>query len=129
MEFISLLLVAFLFGGMLLFSVGFGTLAFKFLEVDTARRFIRSTFPFFYLYVFSVALIASSILVFHNFDAFLLILLIAITTIPTGLILMPAINLASDNKLKRKFVALHSVSVFITLSHIVLAGFALYLLK
>ncbi len=129
MEFISLLLVAFLFGGMLLFSVGFGTLAFKFLEVDTARRFIRSTFPFFYLYVFSVALIASSILVFHNFDAFLLILLIAITTVPTGLIIMPAINLASDNKLKRKFVALHSVSVFITLSHIVLAGFALYLLK
>jgi len=129
MEFISLLLVAFLFGGMLLFSVGFGTLAFKFLEVDTARRFIRSTFPLFYLYVFSVAVIASSILVFHNFDAFLLILLIAITTIPTGLILMPAINLASDNKLKRKFVALHSVSVFITLSHIVLAGFALYLLK
>ena len=129
MEFISLLLVAFLFGGMLLFSVGFGTLAFKFLEVDTARRFIRSTFPFFYLYVFSVALISSSILVFHNFDAFLLILLIAITTVPTGLIIMPAINLASDNKLKRKFVALHSVSVFITLSHIVLAGFALYLLK
>jgi len=129
MEFTSLLLVAFLFGGMLLFSLGFGTLAFKFLEVPTARRFIRNTFPFFYLYVFSVALIASSILVFHNFDAFLLIFLIAITTIPTGLILMPAINLASDNKLKRKFVALHSVSVFITLSHIVLAGFALYLLK
>ena len=129
MEFTSLLLVAFLFGGMLLFSLGFGALAFKFLEVPTARQFIRNTFPFFYLYVFSVALIASSILVFHNFDAFLLIFIIAITTIPTGLILMPAINLASDNKLKRKFVALHSVSVFITLSHIVLAGFALYLLK
>ena len=73
MEFISLVLVAFLFGGMLLFSVGFGTLAFKFLEMPTARQFIRSTFPFFYLYVLSVALIASSILVFHNFDAFLLI--------------------------------------------------------
>jgi len=129
MEFTSLLLVAFLFGGMLLFSLGFGTLAFKFLEVPTARRFIRNTFPFFYLYVFSVALIASSILVFHNFDAFLLIFLIAITTIPNGLILMPAINLASDNKLKRKFVVLHSVSVFITFSHILLAGFALYLLK
>ena len=37
MEFFSLLLVAFLFGGMLLFSLGFGTLAFKFLELATAR--------------------------------------------------------------------------------------------
>ena len=129
MEFISLLLVAFLFGGMLLFSLGFGTLAFKFLEVPTARQFIRNTFPFFYLYVFSVATIASSILVFNNYNAFVLILVIAITTIPTGLILMPAINLASDNKHKRRFVLLHSASVLITLSHIVLTGFALYLLK
>ena len=129
MEFISLLLVAFLFGGMLLFSIGFGTLAFKFLEVPIARQFIRNAFPFFYLYVFSVATIASSILVFNNYNAFVLILVIAITTIPTGLILMPAINLASDNKHKRKFVLLHSASVLITLLHIVLTGFALYLLK
>ena len=129
MEFVSLLLVAFLFGGMLLFSLGFGTLAFKFLDVPIARQFIRNTFPFFYLYVFSVATIASFILVFKNFDAFLLIFIIAITTIPTGLILMPAINLASDNKHKRKFVLLHAASVLITLAHIAIAGFALYLLK
>ena len=129
MEFISLLLVAFLFGGMLLFSLGFGTLAFKFLDVPIARQFIRKTFPFFYLYVFSVAIIASLTLVFKNFDAFLLVFIIAITTIPTGLILMPAINLASDNKHKRKFVLLHTASVLITLAHIVIAGFTLYLLK
>ena len=129
MEFISLLLVAFLFGGMLLFSLGFGTLAFKFLDVPIARQFIRNTFPFFYLYVFSVAIIASLTLVFKNFDAFLLVFVIAITTIPTGLILMPAINLASDNKHKRKFVLLHTASVLITIVHIVIAGFALYLLK
>ena len=129
MEFVSLLLVAFLFGGMLLFSLGFGTLAFKFLDISIARQFIRNTFPFFYLYVFSVATIASSTLVFKNFDAFLLVFFIALTTIPTGLILMPAINLASDKKHKRKFLLLHTASVFITLSHIVVAGSALYLLK
>ena len=129
MEFISLLLVAFLFGGMLLFSLGFGTLAFKFLDVAIARQFIRNTFPFFYLYVISVATIASFILVFINFDAFLLVFVIAITTIPTGLILMPAINSASDNKHKRKFVLLHTASVLITVAHIAIAGFALYLLK
>ena len=128
MELISLLLVAFLFGGMLLFSLGFGTLAFKFLEIDTARQFIRKTFPFFYLYIFSVATVASSILFFKNFDAFLLVFFIAVTVIPTALILMPAINSASDKKLKRKFVLLHSASVFVTLFHIVVATFALYLL-
>ena len=128
MELISSLLVAFLFGGMLLFSLGFGTLAFKFLEVDTARQFIRKTFPFFYLYIFSVATVASSILFFKNFDAFLLVFFIAVTVIPTALILMPAINSASDKKLKRKFVLLHSASVFVTLFHIVVAAFALYLL-
>ena len=129
MEFISVLLVAFLFGGMLLFSSGFGTLAFKFLDVPIARQFIRNTFPFFYLYVISVATIASFILVFINFDVFLLIFIIAITTIPTSLVLMPAINLAADNKHKRKFVILHTVSILITLAHIAVAGFALYLLE
>ena len=129
MEIISVLLVAFLFGGMLLFSLGFGTLAFKFLDVPIARQFIRNTFPFFYLYVFSVAIIASSTLVFKNFDAFLLVFIIAISTIPTGLILMPAINSAADNKHKRKFVLLHTASIFITLAHIAVAGFALYLLE
>ena len=129
MEFISVLLVAFLFGGMLLFSMGFGTLAYKFLDVPIARQFIRNTFPFFYLYVISVATIASFILVFINFDAFLLIFIIAITTIPTSLVLMPAINLAADNKHKRKFVLLHTASILITLAHIAVAGFALYLLE
>ena len=114
---------------MLLFSLGFGTLALKFLDIPIARKLIRNTFPFFYLYVFSVAIIASSTLVFKNFDAFLLVFVIAITTIPTGLILMPAINSASDKKHKRKFVLLHTASVLITLAHIAIAGFALYLLK
>ena len=114
---------------MLLFSLGFGTLAFKFLDVPIARQFIRNTFPFFYLYVISVATIASFILVFINFDAFLLIFIIAITTIPTSLVLMPAINLAADNKHKRKFLLLHTASILITLAHIAVAGFALYLLE
>ena len=45
MEQISLLITAFLFGGMLLFSVGFGPLALKNLEGSVARLFIRNTFP------------------------------------------------------------------------------------
>jgi hypothetical protein len=129
MEFISILLTAFLFGGMLLFSLGFGTLAFKFLEIATARQFIRSTFPFFYFYVFSISAVTSVILYFQNFDAFVLMITIAITTIPTAFFLMPAINFSADNKLRRRFIVLHSLSIFITLIHIILGASILYLLS
>ena len=129
MEFISILLTAFLFGGMLLFSLGFGTLAFKFLEIATARQFIRSTFPFFYFYVFSISAVTSVILYFQNFDAFVLMITIAITTIPTAFFLMSAINFSADNKLRRRFIVLHSLSIFITLIHIILGASILYLLS
>ena len=129
MDFISILFTAFLFGGMLLFSLGFGTLAFKFLETPIARHFIRKTFPFFYFYVFSISAVASAILYFHNFDAFVLMLIIAITTIPNAFILMPAINFSADNKFKRRFIVLHGLSVCITLTHIILAASVLYYLS
>ena len=100
MEFISILLTAFLFGGMLLFSVGFGTLAFKFLEITIARQLIRNTFPFFYFYVFSISAVSSVILYFQNFDAFVLMVIIAFTTIPTAFFLMPSINFSSVQNFK-----------------------------
>ena len=64
----------------------------------------------------------------HSFDVFLLIFFISVSAIPTGLFLMPAINSASDNGIKRKFLLLHSLSLLITIAHIIMAGFALYLL-
>ena len=48
-QLLSILAVASLFGGMMLFSIGFGTLAFKLLDKTTARELIRDTFPYFYL--------------------------------------------------------------------------------
>ena len=129
MEFIALLLASFLFGGMLLFSVGFGTLSFKFLEASVARMFIRKTFPYFYGYV----LVVSALIVFFSFNISSLVaalaLSILITTIPTSRVLMPAINKASDMKQKRNFVLLHTVSVAITLSHIIVAAGLLYVLS
>ncbi len=90
MEFITLLLVSFLFGGMLLFSVGFGTLSFKFLEASVARAFIRKTFPYFYGYV----LLVSALLGLFSLNISYLISALAfgifITTIPTSRVLMPA---------------------------------------
>ena len=128
MEYITLLLTSFLFGGMLLFSVGFGTLSFKFLESPIARAFIRKTFPYFYGYV----LFVSALIVLFSFKISNLTAALAfsifITTIPTSRVLMPAINKASDTKQKRNFVLLHTLSVSITLLHIIISAILLYLI-
>ena len=128
MEYITLLLTSFLFGGMLLFSVGFGTLSFKFLESSIARAFIRKTFPYFYGYV----LFVSALIVLFSFNISNLTAALAfsifITTIPTSRVLMPAINKASDTKQKRNFVLLHTLSVSITLLHIIISAILLYLI-
>ena len=128
MEYITLLLTSFLFGGMLLFSVGFGTLSFKFLESSIARAFIRKTFPYFYGYV----LFVSALIVLFSFNISNLTAALAfsifITTIPTSRVLMPAINKESDTKQNRKFVLLHPLSVSITLLHIIISAILLYLI-
>ena len=126
MSFIALLLTSFLFGGMLLFSVGFGTLCFKFLEPSVARAFIRKTFPYFYVYV----LVVSALIILFGLKisnvTMGLAFSIFITTVPASMFLMPAINKASDTKNKRKFVLLHTLSVLITLSHIILSAILLF---
>ena len=128
MEYIALLLSSFLFGGMLLFRVGFGTLSFKFLEPPVARAFIRKTFPYFYGYILVVsALIILFSLKISNLTA-ALPFSIFITTIPTARVLMPAINRASDAKQKRNFLLLHTLSVMIPLLHIIICAILLYII-
>ena len=129
MYLLSILSVASLFGGMLLFAGGFGTLAFKLLDKTTARSLIRNTFPYFYLYVLVNSGLASVLSIYVNKLAFVLLALIFVTTIPNRQFLMPAINNAADTGNKKKWGILHGLSVIITLAHIVLAGAALgYLL-
>ena len=126
MDYIALLLTSFLFGGMLLFSVSFGTLCFKFLEPSVARAFIRKTFPYFYGYV----LVVSALIILFGLKISNLTIGLAfsifITTALSNIFLMPAINKASDTKNKRKFVLLHTLSVLITLSHIIISAILLF---
>ena len=48
--------------------------------------------------------------------------LIALTTVPARQILMPAVNDATDRGLRRRFAQLHTLSVLITLGHVVAAA-------
>ena len=128
MEQIALLMSSFLFGGMMLFAVGFGPIVLKNLEGKAARLFIRNTFPHFYLFVLvSSFLAAVTVFIFVPF-ASMALLAIFFSTIPARQILMPAINAATDDGDWKKFKLLHALSVVITVIHIVIAGVVLCVL-
>jgi hypothetical protein len=73
-----------------------------------------------------IASLAAALLALESsvFSASILAL-IALSTIPTRQILMPAINAATDAKQKQRFLVLHGLSVVITLAHIVAVGFVI----
>jgi hypothetical protein len=125
MEATALLLCAALFGGMVLYSAGFAGFLFRVLPPDTAGASLRRAFPVFYLLVIGTS-VAAAVLVFaSDIVSGVILSIIAVTTIPTRQLLMPAINSASDAGNKRRFGLLHGLSVLITLAHIVAAGWVL----
>lgn len=121
----AVLITALLFGGMTLYSFGFAAFLFTALPADVAGRALRRAFPFFYLFVIVTAAIAAALLWSHDPLAGLLMALVAVTTVPSRQLLMPAINRATDAGLRQRFKWLHGLSVVITLAHIAAAGVVL----
>ena len=111
-----------LFGGMVLYSFGFAAFLFTALPSDVAGATLRRAFPAFYLFVIAAAAIGAGLLWPLDAVAAGLMAAIAITTVPSRQLLMPAINAATDQGLRQRFKWLHGVSVLITLAHIVAAG-------
>lgn len=123
---LALLLTALLFGGMVLYSFGFAAFLFTALPADTAGPTIRRAFPHFYLFVIACAALSAASLALPDPTSAAIMAAIALTTIPTRQILMPAINAATDAGDERRFGMLHGLSVVITLIHIVAAAAVLY---
>jgi hypothetical protein len=121
----SLLLVAGLFGGMLLFSAGFAALLFKYLPATQARMLIRKAFPPFYLFVISFSGLAA--LLCWTTDSYLStwMAFVALTAVAARQWLMPAINQATDMGHRLRFVWLHGFSVALTVSHVAVSGMVL----
>ncbi|MEM1163762.1 MAG: DUF4149 domain-containing protein [Pseudomonadota bacterium] len=119
METMALLATALLFGGMVLYSFGFAAFIFTALPVEVAGPTIRRAFPHFYLFVIAASVVAALPLAMVDPVAAIILATVALTTVPTRQILMPAINAATDAGQKRRFGILHTVSVVITLAHIV----------
>lgn len=121
----ALLTTALLFGGMVLYSFGFAAFIFTALPPDVAGPTIRRAFPHFYRFVMGTAAVAAALVWPFDSLATALLAAIAVTTLPTRQILMPAINRATDTSAGARFNALHGLSVAITLGHIALAGIVL----
>jgi len=125
LETVALLAVALLFGGMVLYSFGFAAFLFSALPADLAGAALRRAFPHFYLFVMAVSTVAAATIWPHDSISGMLLAGIAVTTLPTRQVLMPAINHATDSGTKTRFKVLHGLSVLITLPHIGLTGVAL----
>lgn len=123
---LALLSCALLFGGMVLYSFGFAAFLFTVLPAETAGPTIRRAFPHFYLFVIGGAALSAVFLWFLDPLGAAIMAAIALTTIPTRQILMPAINAATDAGDRRRFGLLHGLSVVITLIHIGAAAYVLH---
>lgn len=121
----SLLTVAILFGGMVLYAFGFAAFLFSALPANVARATLRSAFPHFYSFVIALSAMAAAMLWLQDDVSALLMAAVAVTTLPTRQVLMPAINQATDAGARTRFKLLHGLSVLITLLHMGVAGVVL----
>jgi hypothetical protein len=126
---IAVLGTAFLFGGMLLFSLGFAPFLFSVLPPETARLCIRKIFPHFYSFVIAIGLVAGASAVAIDATSAVYMMLVVVTAFAARQVLMPAINAATDQGKTQKFKYLHALSVVLTLAHIGVSGFVLMALS
>jgi hypothetical protein len=134
MDFAALLLVATLFGGMMLYSFGFAPLVFKTLDAATAGHMLRTAFPWYYLFVIVAAGLAGITLLSSASRMGLgqLMLVIAAAAVYARQVLMPQINAARDaspgtsTAARGRFARLHGLSVLINFLQLIGAGYVLY---
>lgn len=121
----ALIVAAILFGGMVLYSFGFAAFLFTSLPADDAGSLLRRAFPLFYLWVIAMSVLAALLQLGIDPVSLGLLATVALSTVPTRQLLMPAINAATDEGDKQRFKQLHGFSVLITLAHIGAVGFVL----
>ena len=129
MSLLALLATALLFGGMTLFSFGFAVLLFKITPQAEARRLIRASFPYYYLWVIGMAGLTALLALAVSLPVALACAAIAATTLWARQSLMGRINAATDSGDTGGFKRLHGLSVILQLLQIGLAGGALVALS
>ena len=129
---LALFATATLFGGMILYSFGFAPLVFTKLPVAQAGTLLREAFPFYYLFVIGVAIVAALAFVALDGLSAWLMGIVVVLGVAARQLLMPAINRASDARAagdasaKGRFARLHGLSVVINFVQLAGIGVALY---
>jgi len=121
----ALLATAFLFGGALLYSSAFAAFLFRTLPAVEAGGLLRRAFAGYYLRLIATSALAALLYVGVDGTSSLLLLAIALSTVPVRQYLMPAINTASDRGEKRRFHRLHGASVAVGVLQLLVAGYVL----
>lgn len=119
------LMVAFLFGGSLLYSSAFAAFLFRALPPEEAGALLRKAFTQFYLWLIVTSLISALLLISIDVTGSIILAAIALVTVPLRQQLMPAINAASDAGNRQRFHRLHLLSVFAGLCQIAAMAFVL----
>ena len=122
---ITLLLTALMFGGTVLYAFGFAAFVFTALPAETAGPLIRRAFPHFYLFVLGTSAAAAAFSMSFDPMAGAILAAITATTVIARQVLMPAVNHATDTGNRTRFKYLHTLSVLITLAHIIAAAVVL----
>ena len=113
-------LVATLFGSLVFFSAVIAPTIFTILNQENSRNLVRAIFPKLYLWgiIISTLFLIQQI---NNFNlSFFLSLTILLGFIFSRQFLMPKINEISDKKDKVRFKKLHTLSVTIFLSQLII---------
>lgn len=121
------LTVAFLFGGSLLYSSTFAAFLFRALPPAEAGLLLRKAFTQFYVWLIVTSLIAALLLMSIDSTSGIILVVVAVITVPLRQQLMPAINASSDAGNRQRFHRLHLLSVFVGLGQI--AAMAIVLLR
>jgi len=121
----GLVAAACLLGGMVFFAAILAPLVFTKLDGATAARFIRATFPRYYLYVAIAAALGGVGLVWHDWLSGAVLLAVALVTAWLRQGLMPTLNrlrdagLAGDAASNARFDRMHRVSVYVNMVQMV----------
>ena len=133
LDVIGLISVAALFGSMAFFSGVVAPFTFTALDAATAGRFVRGFFPWYYLVIAGLSLLAVlSLVVVRPLEAAVMAL-IGFGAYVSRQLLMPRINdyrdrmLAGDPEAGPRFTRLHRLSVWINAAQLV-AAFAVLVL-
>jgi hypothetical protein len=132
-EYIQLLLIATIIGGMVTFQLLFAPLIFIKLPTEIARPFIRKFFPFYYLYFIILSIALSLVTYFtmvqdHSKTILSIFSAIALGFIVSRQIFMPLANKATDEGRKKAFSLHHRITVLINTLQLIGMLIALWLI-